>query len=862
DEATYQIQYSATEKPTKLIGFDGREQTFQYDVLDKLVAVNDGDSRFITLKRDNRGRIIDQHSVKSPNDGDGAFNSHNFYQYDKIGRVILAHNSDRVIQQQYHLNGQISQSKQGDWLFDYTFNEQGKRSGLTLPDGKKIGYLYNELGLLNSLTLVQPDKNETALLALEYSAAGQVTQQTLGNGITLQQDYDVRSRLTTQDWSGQQGYHQQRRYQYDKKNQLISSTEQTQGKVKDDDHTHNKPSQRRFSYNKLSQLVSSECKTQTEAHSTQSKDTTERFDWDAFGNPLVDKSKAKKDQETRVEKDRLLSFAGSDYRYDSSGNQIASTATGLIQKRSFDGLNQLRQLNSNGTLSQYQYDALGRRSAKITESGKTDFIWDGNQLIGEHTNGQYSWYIYLPDSFLPVALIKGDEIYYYHLDQLGTPICLTDSHEQVVWQNNGDLFGAEGESKENSLEPIKVNKIENPLRFQGQYFDAESGLHYNRFRYYCPKQGRFIHQDPIGLAGGINPYQYAPNPVNWVDPFGLSCKEGAATAGALALARPLPVQSVTNLATSNITRVTVQAAANDAAYLAEESMFARVAPMLGTVAGTIALLVYSPSLGGELEQVAAADGTTYSKYSDEMIYSAVGADGETWSTSNPQQDMQYRMWKADGGEGTLEDWLSQGKPDVGGIPNVAPNNSSNATVPEQVPMSQAEYDRIINLEQKKRPEDVTEYLDADYVANHLAKFENEGGAFIQVEAWLDNPEYPSYQSKGKFVGLKSEMDLVIAKYKASGNDWKVLRDELNLGENEDFSNTRIVYVKLPPKDPRFNYEMPTGNENGAYEGEWVPGGYTKNGTAEATLTGGDNIVHDNNVDNIVELLDGNAELLQ
>ncbi|MCG6202992.1 hypothetical protein KSO91_17505, partial [Psychromonas antarctica] len=86
DEATYQIQYSATEKPTKLIGFDGREQTFQYDVLDKLVAVNDGDSRFITLKRDNRGRIIDQHSVKLPNDGDGTFNSHNFYQYDKIGR--------------------------------------------------------------------------------------------------------------------------------------------------------------------------------------------------------------------------------------------------------------------------------------------------------------------------------------------------------------------------------------------------------------------------------------------------------------------------------------------------------------------------------------------------------------------------------------------------------------------------------------------------------------------------------------------------------------------------------------------------------------------------------------------------------
>jgi len=60
-----------------------------------------------------------------------------------------------------------------------------------------------------------------------------------------------------------------------------------------------------------------------------------------------------------------------------------------------------------------------------------------------------------------------------------------------------------------------------PLRYQGQYFDAETGLHYNRFRYSDPDAGRFISQDPIGGAGGINLYQYAPNPLVWVDPLGL-----------------------------------------------------------------------------------------------------------------------------------------------------------------------------------------------------------------------------------------------------------------------------------------------------------------------------------------------------
>ncbi|PTU72329.1 RHS repeat-associated core domain-containing protein, partial [Chromobacterium haemolyticum] len=65
--------------------------------------------------------------------------------------------------------------------------------------------------------------------------------------------------------------------------------------------------------------------------------------------------------------------------------------------------------------------------------------------------------------------------------------------------------------------------IRNPFRFQGQYQDEESGLHYNRHRYYDPEIGRFISRDPIGLMGGFNIHSYAPNPTEWVDPLGLSC---------------------------------------------------------------------------------------------------------------------------------------------------------------------------------------------------------------------------------------------------------------------------------------------------------------------------------------------------
>jgi RHS repeat-associated protein len=111
---------------------------------------------------------------------------------------------------------------------------------------------------------------------------------------------------------------------------------------------------------------------------------------------------------------------------------------------------------------------------------------------------------------------------------------LTDENTQFVWRSQQDVFGqtiegADCKDADNELADIGLqDKITNPIRFQGQYFDDESGLHYNRFRYYSPQQARFIHQDPIGLVGGINHYQYAPNHVNWVDPLGLLCKEGQA----------------------------------------------------------------------------------------------------------------------------------------------------------------------------------------------------------------------------------------------------------------------------------------------------------------------------------------------
>ena len=106
----------------------------------------------------------------------------------------------------------------------------------------------------------------------------------------------------------------------------------------------------------------------------------------------------------------------------------------------------------------------------------------------------------------------GSTIYYSHNDHLGTPQAFTDQNQSVVWQADYQPFGEVNET---------INTFVNNLRFPGQYYDAETGQHYNYFRDYDPTTGRYIQSDPIGLQGGLNTYGYAlQNPLRYTDPAG------------------------------------------------------------------------------------------------------------------------------------------------------------------------------------------------------------------------------------------------------------------------------------------------------------------------------------------------------
>jgi RHS repeat-associated protein len=202
-----------------------------------------------------------------------------------------------------------------------------------------------------------------------------------------------------------------------------------------------------------------------------------------------------------------------DFGYDANANITTENTFAYV----YDFSNQLiRVLDNSNQVAEYTYNGAGQRIKKVTPTETRIFHYDllGHLIAETNQTGQIlAEYVYIGDQLL--AMIKpGELVYYYHNDHLGKPQVLTDDTGSIAWKAVYTPFG--------EAVPL-IQTIENPFRFPGQYYDPETGLHYNYFRYYNPQTGRYITPDPIGLEGGINLFAYVEgNPVNQIDPEGLS----------------------------------------------------------------------------------------------------------------------------------------------------------------------------------------------------------------------------------------------------------------------------------------------------------------------------------------------------
>lgn len=461
DGNQFLFRYDADENVIQTIGFDGLERKFEYDTTGKINRVVEGTERFVQYTRNALGQRIERRSQ-------GIYGQLvcDFFQYDCMGRVVVQSTNGRAILRDYYLNGEIKNDVQGKHKISHRLDTVGRRTETTLPDGTVIEYTYNQHGKFKGVLV-----NGESILSCQYNNAGRESGRLFKNA-QLRQSWDVRGCLVGQQCLAE-GYQQIREYQYDDAKQITEISDSVLGGQK-------------YYYDELGQLSDAEL--------------------DSFANH----------KEFEYSSDKLMRGEKGQYCYDEYGNQVIASLPEIRQERVFDSLNQLSRLTHNGTITEYHYDGFGRRYKKVGSAAETEFIWDKNALIGEYTQGEYSWYIYEPNTHRPLLMIQNNQVYCYQLDHRGTPIGLLNEQGRHVWQASHHAYG--------QVERLLVNEINNPLRLQGQYYDTESGLCYNLHRYYCAIQKRYIQQDPISIEGGLNPYRYTNNPLNEVDPLGLCAR--------------------------------------------------------------------------------------------------------------------------------------------------------------------------------------------------------------------------------------------------------------------------------------------------------------------------------------------------
>jgi RHS repeat-associated protein len=394
--------------------------------------------------------------------------------YDSLGRAF-----DETVK---YLPG-------GDRVLEHRYDRFGNRKQLTLQDGTNLvhSYTYNKLNQLASASLVG------AAVSASYFATNELQTLTLPNGVSRSYSYKPNGPLDTITVTGSTGPLAQYAYSYDDVLNVDTLT--------DPDGLHD------YGYDGLNRLT-------TAIRPAGLGLPNESYAYDRVGNREDPGNAALYGYDSN---NRINASAGLTYTFDADGS-LASRSDGATF--SHDPRNRLIEYSKSGTTASYLHDPLGRRIQKTVNGTTTWYLWDGSQLLAEYsgTGTRQQRYAYL-DGYAPTQVEDANGVYYLHADHLDTPRLLTNAAGAIVWRVRYEAFGkatVENDPDGNGT-PITLN-----VRFPGQYYDAESGLHYNGFRDYDPATGRYVQSDPIGLAGGLNTHAYVKgNPLSFSDALGL-----------------------------------------------------------------------------------------------------------------------------------------------------------------------------------------------------------------------------------------------------------------------------------------------------------------------------------------------------
>ncbi|WP_253377869.1 glycohydrolase toxin TNT-related protein [unidentified bacterial endosymbiont] len=569
DGERLECRYDKLTHLTDIINAEGESYRLTYDKAGQLVAETDFTGRTLTYSYDAAGRCIRttfpdgthlnrQYSVTSLvtteevtyGDSDRVL-SRTTFTYDTLCRLTEARNNDATVTYEYddasRVTAETINGRRTEYQYDAVQDTVSQRTtaGITERFSR---------GLMGELTSWQIAGHVP--LTLEHNLCGQETARKSDAGFRLRQHYTPTGMLTEQqagDLTELNPHYQRnntlrRQWLYDKACNLTMIADSLRGTMVNSLTANDQVShatwtgsssvpmcEERFTYDNNLNIA----RRQSWVNEVMESETHQR---QLHGRVTSREYKAWRHSTSRINPDsgmpeegkfvRVIRDEQTTWKYDVNGRLVEKLVDKggyrpLLWRYRWDARSQLTGLETpEGERREYKYDPFGRRISKRCanrDKPGMDFHWNGDQLTEEIPVGPdgkpedenaIRW-IYEPGSFTPLARYEKGQLHYAITDTVGRIQELLTEDGTIVWRGKQQLWGREeGRNKEDA--PTCH------LRFPGQYEDEESGLYYNRFRYYDCGTGQYLCADPIGLNGGINLYSYVPNPLTWIDPLGLS----------------------------------------------------------------------------------------------------------------------------------------------------------------------------------------------------------------------------------------------------------------------------------------------------------------------------------------------------
>ncbi len=474
--------------------------TYGYDKANNLTSITDARGVIMTMGYDGLERLTSKTFANSISGKDESVS----YVYDTcpfgIGRLCERHDEAGVTTFEYDAFGNVITKTRTELGVTYTqtygYDGGDNVVSMTLPSGRTVDISRDGVRRVGAIDTTVGGAARNVLSNVTYRADNQITGRTFGNGLVDARTYDLQGRLASQTVMQGGSVLDARDYAFD----VNSNIEAIDTNVEDNLYT----------YDALDRLTGDQ-NDAIPAH---------LLTYDLNDNRL-----------TRGPVDPMATGAETDIlAYEAGTNRLTSvdtltetaTVSFLDRELVYNDAGRLFKVIDDGLLkSEYVYNDFGQRTRKTvyaTDGTPTTTLYHydlNGHLIAETTDTgatlrEYIW----QENLRPLAQIDvvggSERITYLHTDHLMTARLATDQSGAVIWRWEGEAFGA---TQATELDTVSVN-----LRFPGQYFDEETSLHYNHFRYYDPSVGRYITSDPLGFSDGLNGFVYVGgNPTKFLD---------------------------------------------------------------------------------------------------------------------------------------------------------------------------------------------------------------------------------------------------------------------------------------------------------------------------------------------------------